>query len=140
MKYFYGMRLRPLPHPKIVKKHRKKWFRHQSDLFKRLGEKWRRPKGIDSRVRRRFKGQVRMPSIGYGSACRTKHIHPDGFKHILINNPKELEVLLMQHRTHAAVIAHTVSKKNRIKIVERAKQLNIRVINKDAGLRTAENE
>ncbi|KAG5443031.1 hypothetical protein CRM22_008103 [Opisthorchis felineus] len=134
------MAIRPLHTPKIVKKHRKSWRRHQSDLFKRLGDKWRKPKGIDNRVRRRFKGQVRMPKVGYGSAKRTKHIHPDGFKHVLIHNVKELEVLMMQHRTHAAVIAHTVARKNRAKIVERAKQLSIRCVNADAGLRSAENE
>ncbi|CAL8089532.1 unnamed protein product [Calicophoron daubneyi] len=134
------MPIRPLHTPKIIKKHRKQWHRHQSDLFKRLGDKWRKPKGIDNRVRRRFKGQIRMPKIGYGSARRTKHIHPDGFKHVLIHNVKELEVLMMQHRTHAAVIAHTVARKNRVKIVERAKQLSIRCVNPNAGLRSTENE
>ncbi|CAH8672319.1 unnamed protein product [Schistosoma rodhaini] len=134
------MAIRPLHHPRIIKKHPKKWHRHHSDLYKRLGDKWRKPRGIDNRVRRRFKGQVRMPKIGYGTAKRTRHIHPDGFKHVVIRNVKELEVLLMQHRTHAAVIAHTVARKNRVKIVERAKQLSIRVVNANAGLRSTENE
>ncbi|KAL5963640.1 60S ribosomal protein L32, partial [Taenia solium] len=134
------MALRPLPHPKIVKKHPKKWHRHQSDRYVRLGIKWRKPKGIDNRVRRRFKGQIRMPSIGYRTAKRVRHIHPDGFKHVLINNVKELEVLMMQHRTHAGVISRTVSRKNRVKIVERAKELNIRIVNPNAKIRLTENE
>ena len=84
----FRMAIKPLPHPKIVKKHVKKWHRHQSDRYVRLGDKWRKPKGIDNRVRRRFKGQVRMPKIGYRTAKRVRHIHPDGFKHVLINNVK----------------------------------------------------
>lgn len=39
---------------------------------------WRRPKGIDSRCRRKFKGTTLMPNIGYGSAKKTKHMLPNG--------------------------------------------------------------
>merc|ERR1712144_155551 len=58
-------------HVPIVKKRTKRFHRHQSDTYKCLDASWRKPKGIDNRVRRRFKGQMVMPSIGFGSNKKT---------------------------------------------------------------------
>merc|ERR1739845_230719 len=102
---------------KLVKKRNKKFIRHQSDRYVKVKQNWRKPKGIDNRVRRRFKGQFLMPNVGYGSAKTSKHVCPDGFKKFLVHNVKELEVLLMQNRTFSAEIAHTVSSRKRKDIV-----------------------
>ena len=50
-------------HVPIVKKRTAQFKRHQSDRFDRVGESWRKPKGIDNCVRRRFKGQAVMPKV-----------------------------------------------------------------------------
>ncbi|GMM52973.1 ribosomal 60S subunit protein L32 [Starmerella bacillaris] len=123
-----------LPHPKIVKKHRKEFKRHHSDRYKRLGDEWRKPKGIDSCVRRRFRGTIRMPKIGYGSNKKTRDLIPSGHKVFLVSNVKELDLLLLQTKTHAAEIAHNVSARKRIELVERAKALGVKVTNASARL------
>uniref|UniRef100_A0A8C4HSH6 60S ribosomal protein L32 n=1 Tax=Dicentrarchus labrax TaxID=13489 RepID=A0A8C4HSH6_DICLA len=144
--------LRPLTKPKIVKKRTKKFIRHQSDRYVKIRvgpvlllvifglKNWRKPRGIDNRVRRRFKGQMLMPNIGYGSNKKTKYMLPTGFKKFLVHNVKELEVLMMSNKTHCAEIAHNVSSKNRKLIVERAAQLAIKITNPNARLRSEENE
>ncbi|KAI8367600.1 50S ribosomal protein L32 [Radiomyces spectabilis] len=122
----------------IVKKRRAHFKRHQSNRFMRVGESWRKPKGIDSCVRRRFKGQAPMPKIGYGSDKKTRHLLPNGFRKFSVSNVREVELLLMHNRTYAAEIAHNVSSKKRVAILERAAQLNVKVINAGARLRSQE--
>merc|ERR1711956_198619 len=125
----------------IVKKRTKKFIRHQGDQFIRINRvTWRRPKGIDSRCRRRFKSQRKLVNIGYGSNKNTKHMLPCGFLKFNVGNVKELELLLMQNRKYAAEIAHNVSVRKRKEIVERANQLNIKVTNATARVRSEENE
>ncbi|XP_071955698.1 large ribosomal subunit protein eL32-like [Antedon mediterranea] len=134
------MAIRPLVKQKIVKKKTKRFIRHQCDRYVKVKPSWRKPKGIDNRVRRRFKGQMRMPKIGYGSNKKTRHMMPDGFKKFLVHNIKELEVLMMSNKTYAAEVAHNVSARKRKLIVERAQQLAIKVTNAHARLRSEENE
>lgn len=125
---------------KLVKKRTRRFTRHESDRYKRVKPNWRKPKGIDNRVRRRFKGQRRMPKIGYANARITRHVLPNGYKKVLLHNVKELDILLMQNTKYCGEIAHGVSSKKRKEIVERAQALRIILTNGSARLRTEENE
>ena len=82
------MAITPASRPKIVKKRTKKFIRHQSDRYDKVKRNWRKPKGIDNRVRRKFKGMYLMPNIGYGSAKETRHMLPTGFRKVLVHNIK----------------------------------------------------
>lgn len=115
--------------PKIVKKYVGKFKRHHSDRYHRVAENWRKQKGIDSCVRRRFRGTIPQPNIGYGSDKRTKYMNPAGLKVYVVKNEADLDVLLMHTKTHAAEIAHNVSSKNRVGIVAKAKSLGLKVTN-----------
>lgn len=112
----------------IVKKRTNRFKRHQSDRFKRVSTSWRKPTGIDSCIRRRFKGTPAMPKIGYGSNKKTRHVMPNGFRRFVVANPKDVELLLMyvfsfsdtrHNNSFAAEVAHNVSSKKRIEILEK---------------------
>ena len=130
----------PADKRKIVKKRIKKFPRFQADRFKRMNQAWRKPRGIDGRVRRKFKGSTLMPSIGYGSDKKTRYRMKNGFYKFLVQGPNDLDMLLMHNEKYAIEIAHNVGAKKRKEIVERADQLRLTVTNRFARLRTEENE
>ncbi|CAD6582172.1 MAG: 60S ribosomal protein L32 [Alectoria sarmentosa] len=114
----------------------KRFNRHQSDTYKCVDANWRKPKGIDNRVRRRFKGQAAMPSIGYGSNKKTRHLMPSGHKAFVVHNPRDVDLLLMHNKTFAAEISHAVSSRKRVDIVAKAKELGVKVTNPKARVTT----
>jgi large subunit ribosomal protein L32e len=123
----------------IVKKRTAKFVRHQKDMFIRLRRSsWRKSHGIDSNFRRRFKGMRPEVKIGYGTKKTHRHVLPCGFKKFPVHNLDDLELLLMHNRTYAAEIATGVSSVNRKAIVERAAQLNVKVLNPSFKIRTIE--
>eukprot|EP00929_Paragymnodinium_shiwhaense_P075239 TRINITY_DN3845_c0_g1_i10.p2 TRINITY_DN3845_c0_g1~~TRINITY_DN3845_c0_g1_i10.p2 ORF type:complete len:134 (+),score=42.79 TRINITY_DN3845_c0_g1_i10:87-488(+) len=130
----------PADKRKIVKKRMKKFPRFQADRFKRMAQSWRKPRGIDGRVRRKFKGSTLMPNIGYGSNKQTRYRLKNGFYKFLIQSPADLEMLLMHNEKYAVEIAHNVGAKKRKEIVERADQLRLHVTNRFSRLRTEESD
>eukprot|EP01065_Artemidia_motanka_P045335 TRINITY_DN663_c0_g3_i1.p2 TRINITY_DN663_c0_g3~~TRINITY_DN663_c0_g3_i1.p2 ORF type:complete len:152 (+),score=57.54 TRINITY_DN663_c0_g3_i1:67-456(+) len=119
----------------VLKKKIKKFRRHHSDRYTRVGESWRKPRGIDSYVRRRWRGTIKMANIGYGSDKRTRNIHPDGLKHFNVQNEKDLEMLLMHNKKYGAVIGHSVGARTRKAIIARASEFGIKVVNAKARVR-----
>ena len=109
----------------IVKKRTKRFPRFQADRWKKMGQSWRKPRGIDGRVRRRFKGSTLCPKIGYGSDKKTRFRLKSGFYKFLVRCPADLEMLLMHNEKYAVEIAHNVGAKKRKEIVERADQLRL---------------
>ena len=81
-----------------------------------------------------------MPKIGYGSYKGTKHMLPSSFFKFRVHNVEELELLLMHNTTYAAEIAHDVSALKRKAIIERAAQLDVKVLNPHARVRSQDNQ
>ncbi|KAG5209015.1 hypothetical protein JEQ12_016580 [Ovis aries] len=103
--------LRPLMKSKITKKRSKKSIQYQSD-YVRIKWNWQKPSGIDSKVHRRFRDQILMPSIGYCRNKKAKHMLPSGFWQFLIHSIKELEMLLICN-THCCDCSHRLLQETR---------------------------
>jgi large subunit ribosomal protein L32e len=81
-----------------------------------------------------------MPKIGYGSAKSTRYLIPSGLHRFLIKNEKELDLLLMHNGKYAAEVAHNVSARKRLLIVNRARELNVKLTNGAARLVIGESQ
>lgn len=102
---------------------RQEWFRYQM-----LGDKWRRPKGIHSKMKRGLKRRPPMVEAGYGGPAKARGLHPSGFEEVMVYNAEDLEKI--DPKKQAARIGATVGTKKRITIEDRAKELGIRVLNR----------
>ncbi len=102
---------------------RQEWFR-----FARLGEKWRKPKGIHSKMRRHYGYRPPIVSIGYGGPKEVRGYHPSGFQEVMVHNPAQLEKI--NPKIQAARVGGTVGFKKRLAIEKRADELGIRVLNR----------
>jgi len=114
---------------KIIKKRTKQFKRHHSDRYKRLKKSWRKPKGIDSCVRRKFKGKTLMPNIGFGSDKKTRNLTKRGFYKIKIKNSKELEMIQLSNKNFEIEIDTRVGKLKKEDIIEKACCLDMKISN-----------
>lgn len=106
----------------------KKTFKRQEYArYKKLGIKWRRPRGKTSKMRRYEKGKPAMAKIGYGSPKATRGLHPSGFQDILVYNMKELEQL--DPATQAGRISSKIGQRKKELMLAKAKELGIKVLN-----------
>lgn len=112
---------------KRVAQTRPKFIRQESWRYDRLAENWRKPKGIDNKMRKQKSGMPAIVKVGYGSPKAARGLHPSGYRDNLIHNTTELSKL--DPKRDAARIAHTVGKKKRIEIINRAIELGIKVLN-----------
>eukprot|EP00756_Hemistasia_phaeocysticola_P009112 Hpha_TRINITY_DN14832_c0_g1::TRINITY_DN14832_c0_g1_i1::g.169343::m.169343/K02912/RP-L32e, RPL32; large subunit ribosomal protein L32e len=122
----------------ILKKKANRFNRYHSDRYVRVSTSWRKPRGIDSYIRRRWRGTPKMARIGFGNDKRTRNLHPNGLKQFIVQNTKDLELLLMHNQKYAAVIGHAVGAQKRKDIMSRARELDVRVINAKARVRKEE--
>jgi large subunit ribosomal protein L32e len=102
---------------------RQEWFR-----YKRLGDSWRKPRGLHSKMRTNKKYRPNMARIGYGSPANVRGRHPSGFEEVLVHRPNDLEGI--NPKTQAARISHQVGTRKRIAIEDRADELGIRILNR----------
>ena len=102
---------------------RQEWFR-----YKRLGDSWRKPRDLHSKLRINRKYRINKVRVGYKTTSAVRGLHSSGFREILVYNKSDLEDL--DPKLEAARIGHSVGTKKRIEIEEYADELGIRVLNR----------
>ncbi|MEM3874972.1 MAG: 50S ribosomal protein L32e [Candidatus Bathyarchaeia archaeon] len=110
-----------------LKKKKPDFVRQESWRYDRLKENWRRPKGIDNKMRRKIKGWPATVNVGYRGPKAARGLHPSGYEEVLVHNVDELKKV--NPKTQAVRIAHTVGRRIRLQILAEARKKKITVLN-----------
>lgn len=112
---------------KEIEKGRPQFQRPESWRYTRLKENWRKPKGLDNKVRKMVKGWPRLVKVGYRGPISARGLHPSGFRDILVDNLKGLDGL--NPETDAVRLAAGLGARKRGDILDRANELGLKVLN-----------
>jgi large subunit ribosomal protein L32e len=110
-----------------AKRNKPKFVRQESWRFKRLKENWRRPRGLDNKMRRKIKGWPPTVNAGYRGPKIARGLHPSGYREVLVFNLKEVKGI--DPKTQAIRIAHAVGSRKRAKILVEARKSKITILN-----------
>lgn len=123
--------------PKKYAKHKKPRFRRQESWrYKRVGDTWRRPHGIDSKMRKKVKGWPVSPTVGYRSPKKTRGLHPSGFVETMVQSVEDL--MGIDPELQAIRIARRVGGRKRVEIIASAEEKGIHVLNPRTSRETEE--
>src|SRR5271169_5468630 len=110
-----------------IAEHRPEFVRPESWRYVRLHPEWRKPKGLDNKVRKSIKGWPRRVKVGYRGPVKARGYHPSGRVDVLVHTVAQLDDLIPER--DAVRIGRVVGARKRAEILKRATELGLRVLN-----------
>jgi len=110
-----------------INKKRPHFKRFESWRFVRIKDQWRKPRGIDNKMRTELQGWPKSVKIGYRGPAAVRGLHASGMEEVMVWNTKDLEKV--DPETHVARIGGTVGGRKKETLLEKAKELKIRILN-----------
>ena len=108
-------------------KKRPHFKRFESWRFVRIKDQWRKPRGIDNKMRTEEKGWPKSVKVGYRGPKAVRGLHSSGYEEVMIWNTADLEKI--DPETQVARIGGSVGAKKKESILEKAEELSIRILN-----------
>jgi large subunit ribosomal protein L32e len=111
----------------VLKKRKPFFIRQEGHKKKKLGLKWRRPKGMHSKLRRMLRGNRARVEPGWGSPATVKGLSKEGLKKVVVGNVAQLAKI--DASKEGAVISSTVGMRKKVELLKKAKELGVKVLN-----------
>ena len=87
-----------------AKNKKPKFVRAESWKYDRFSVSWRRPRGLDNKIRRKIKGWPAGVSVGYKGPKIARGLHPSGYREVLVYNVQDYPQLTLVLKLHASHI------------------------------------
>lgn len=121
------MELKELLELRKKTKSKKPNFVRQDFHKKRLKKKWKKPRGLHSKVRLMFRGKPKKISTGFSAPKKVRGLHKSGLKPVLVNSLKDIGK--MKKEVEGAVIGHNVGLKKKQELLKKLKETELKVLN-----------
>jgi len=110
-----------------INKRRPHFRQFESWRFVRIKNHWRKPHGIDNKMRFNLKGWPRSVTVGWRGPVEVRGLHSSGMEEVTVWNTRDLENVNPQ--TQVARIGGKVGGRKREAIKAKAEELNIHILN-----------
>lgn len=104
-------------------------IQNSNDPRKRFAGRWKRPKGLQNKMRERRKGNPRYIEPGYGSPAAVKGATGEGLFPVIVSSVNDLSKI---REGLVAVVSAKVGLRKKLQIVNAAVEKKLRLLNVDA--------
>ena len=113
-----------------MKERKPVFIRQDNPKRRKLNYKWRKPKGVHSKIRHHFKGRRKMPSPGYKSPAEVKGLHSSGLKMIRVFSADDVKKIKKENE--GIIIPKSIGMRRRLEILKKANEMGTMVLNLNA--------
>jgi len=114
---------------KQIKKTKPSFFRKDRYKKSRIGNSWRKPRGLDNKQRLGKKGPAIKISNGYRAPKAVRGLHKSGLFPVVICNVTQLNSLTKEQ---GVVVSANVGDRKRLEIIAEAQKKGLSILNLDA--------
>ncbi|MFH1591539.1 MAG: eL32 family ribosomal protein [archaeon] len=116
-----------------------RFIRQDAHKKKRVGSNWKRPRGIDSKLRLHLKGHRKSPGKGYRSPAEARGLSHEGLVQVIVENATDVATL--DPKKDGAILSGQLGQRKRVELVRVLIEKGITILNipsPDAYLKAVE--
>ena len=112
---------------KQIKSKKPHFIRQDAHKKKKLSKKWRRPKGLHSKIRLKLRGRAKYVSVGYRSPKKVRYLHKSGLQQHIVRSIADLEGL--NAKKICLIISSSLGNRKKITILKKVKEHGFKILN-----------
>ena len=112
---------------KQMKSKKPHFIRQDAHKKKKLSKKWRRPKGLHSKIRLKLRGRAKYVSVGYRGPKKVRYLHKSGLQQHIVRSITDLGGL--DAKKICLIISSSLGDRKKITILKKVEELGFNILN-----------